>query len=60
MARSSHLSPEELATYVDGRAPRSEWKRMIGHLATCDACFRELVTVVRMVREQPDKPSERF
>ena len=58
MALGPHLSPEELATYHDGRTTRPEWKRMVGHLATCDACFRELVAVLRLMKNQPSGPGE--
>lgn len=53
MAPGSHLSPEEFATYVDGRASQPEWKRVVGHLAVCDACFRELLAILRLMKAQP-------
>ena len=58
MAPGPHLSPEELATYLDGRTTRTEWKRMVGHLATCDTCFRELVAVLQLMKNQPSGPRE--
>jgi anti-sigma factor RsiW len=53
MALSPHLSPEELAAYLDRRASRPDWKRITGHLATCDTCFRELLAVMRLMRDRP-------
>ncbi len=53
MVPGSHLSPEDLAVYIDGRTSRPEWKRVVGHLATCDACFRELLTILRFMKQQP-------
>ncbi len=49
----SHIAPEELAAYVDGRAGSPEWDRMTSHLATCQACLRELLAVVRLLRHDP-------
>jgi predicted anti-sigma-YlaC factor YlaD len=48
-----HIAPEELAAYVDGRAESSEWDRMTSHLATCQACLREMLAVVRLLRNEP-------
>jgi hypothetical protein len=58
MAPGFHLSPEELASYIDGHASRPEWKRIVGHLATCDDCFRELVAVLQLMKNQPGAPGE--
>jgi anti-sigma factor RsiW len=58
MAPRFHLSPEELASYIDGRASRPEWKRIVGHLATCDACFRELAAVLQLMKNQRSAPGE--
>jgi hypothetical protein len=53
MASGSHLSPEEFAIYVDGASSRPEWRRAVGHLATCDTCFRELLSILRVIKERP-------
>jgi hypothetical protein len=49
----SHIAPEELAAYVDSCAESTEWDRMTSHLATCQTCLRELLAVVRLLRNQP-------
>lgn len=46
----SHLSPEELTAYVDSQVERVAWKRIVGHLAACDTCFRELVAIIRLTK----------
>ena len=48
----SHLSPADVAAYVDGVLPPSERSRVEGHLADCDACRSELVAVARLLRPQ--------
>ncbi len=53
MPLGSHLSPEALATYIDGRTTRPERQRVIGHLAVCDACFRELLAILHLMKNQP-------
>ncbi len=53
----SHPSPEELAAYIEARVERATWKRIVGHLATCDACFRELVAILRLTKTSSrDRP----
>ena len=49
MALDPHLTPEDFATYIDGRTSQPEWKRIVGHLATCDGCFRELVAIMPLL-----------
>ena len=47
---SSHLSPGDVAAYVDGVLPPPERSRVEAHLADCDACRTELVAVARLPR----------
>jgi hypothetical protein len=47
----THLSSEELAAYLDARVSRSDSKRIVGHLATCDPCFKELLEVLRLMKD---------
>jgi anti-sigma factor RsiW len=50
----THLSSEELAAYLDARTSRPESKRIVGHLAVCDACFKELLEVLRLMKDQQE------
>ncbi len=50
MPEAFHLTPEELATYVDGHSNAPTLNRLILHLADCDACFHELVALVVLMR----------
>ena len=47
---SSHLSPGDVAAYVDGALPPPARSRVEGHLADCHACRTEIVAVARVVR----------
>lgn len=47
---SSHLSPGDVAAYMDGALPPPERSRVEGHLADCHACRTELVAVTRLLR----------
>ncbi len=44
--------PEDLATYMDGGAIQPQWTRIVNHLAACDACFGELVAILRLMKNQ--------
>jgi hypothetical protein len=48
-----HSAPEELAAFIDGRLEFREWDRMTAHLATCAACRKELLAVIRLIRGEP-------
>ena len=52
MAPGSHVTPEALVIYIDGATSRPEWKRAVGHLATCDTCFRELLAILRLMKSR--------
>ena len=47
---SSHLSPGDVAAYVDGALAPPERSRVEAHLADCHACRSELVAVTRLLR----------
>ncbi len=54
MALGSHLSPEELATYIDGRPSQPVLRRrIVAQLATCDDCFGELLAILRLMKHEP-------
>jgi hypothetical protein len=58
MAPGSHLTPEELAIYIDGATSRPERRRAVGHLATCDICFGELLAILRLMKNQPGEAGD--
>jgi anti-sigma factor RsiW len=45
-----HLSAEEVAVYVDGALSQAERLRIEAHLVQCQACFAELIDLLREVR----------
>lgn len=47
---SSHLSPGDVAAYIDGALAPPERSRVEEHLADCHACRTELVAVARLLR----------
>lgn len=49
--RREHLTPEELAAYVDHGLSLSERNRAEQHLATCGECMQLLAGAVRTVAE---------
>lgn len=50
----THASAEELAAYIDGKVGPDEWNRLVAHLATCEACFRDLVAIMKLMKPDPD------
>lgn len=62
--RREHLSPEELAAYIDRGLSLSERNRAEEHLATCDQCMMVLAASARTISEmaeaapsvEPDPP----
>lgn len=51
----THLSSEELAAYLDARVSRSDSTRIVSHLATCDPCFKELLEVLRLIKDHQER-----
>ncbi len=47
---TSHLSAEEIAAYLDGVVPLGDRPRIETHLVRCDACFDEILALVRQLR----------
>ena len=50
---ADHLSPSQIAAYVDGVTDRDERARIQAHLALCEDCRAEAVEVSRIVRTAP-------
>ena len=46
-----HLTPEQVARYVDRTAPPDERARTVAHIADCEECRREVTEVARAVRQ---------
>ena len=51
MAPRSHLSSDELSAFIDGYTTREQWGSIVRHLAACDGCFRELVTILKLLKD---------
>jgi anti-sigma factor RsiW len=45
-----HLSPEEMAAYLDRRPEMPGRIRLETHLAHCEACLADVIAVVRVLR----------
>ena len=45
-----HLSPEEMAAYLDRRPEVPGKNRLETHLAHCDACLADVIAAVRVLR----------
>ncbi len=58
MVLDPHLTPEEFATYVDGRTSQPQWNRIVGHLAVCDECLGELLAILRLMRSRSGEAGE--
>ena len=50
--RLSHLSPEEIVSYIDQTLAENARPQVVGHLAECEACLREVIEVTRVLRER--------
>ena len=46
-----HLSPEEMAAYLDGRIAPADRARLQTHLAHCPDCRREVVETLGYIDE---------
>lgn len=53
MTDGPHLTSEEVAAYVDDTLSEAECARVKAHLADCDACRGEVVSVSRLIRRAP-------
>ena len=50
--RPAHLSPAELAGYLDRRVSQAGRSRVEAHLATCESCLDDLISAARVLRAQ--------
>ena len=53
MTDGSHLTSEEVAAYVDNTLSDAECTRVKTHLADCDSCRGEIVSVARLIQRAP-------
>jgi putative zinc finger protein len=53
MSTGSHLGSEEVAAYLDNTLSDEECARVKGHLADCDICRREVVSVSKLLDRAP-------
>ena len=53
MTDGPHLTSEEVAAYVDNTLSDAECARVKAHLADCDTCRREIVSVARLIQRAP-------
>jgi hypothetical protein len=53
MTDGPHLTSEEIASYIDSTLSDAECARVKAHLADCDACREEVVSVSRLVQGAP-------
>jgi hypothetical protein len=53
MTDSPHLTSEQVAAYLDDTLSEAECADVKAHLADCDACRREIVSVSRLVEGAP-------
>jgi hypothetical protein len=53
MTDGPHLTSEEVAAYVDDTLSDAECARLKAHLADCDACRKEIVSVASLVQRAP-------
>jgi hypothetical protein len=51
-----HLSPAEIAGYLDAVTDPVSRQRIEAHLVRCDACLDEVLTVLRVLRPAPPAP----
>ena len=53
MTDGRHLTSEEVAAYLDNTLSEAECSRAKAHLADCDVCREEIVSVSRLVERAP-------
>jgi hypothetical protein len=53
MTDGPHLTSDEVASYIDNTLSEAECIRAKAHLADCDACREEIVSVSRLTRRAP-------
>lgn len=53
MTTERHLTSEEVAAYLDNTLSDAECARVKAHLADCDACRQEIVTVSKLLEGTP-------
>lgn len=53
MTEEPHLTTEEVAAYVDDALSEAESVRIKAHLATCEACRSEVLSVSRLLETAP-------
>jgi len=46
----THLSPEEIVSYIDQTNTVAARTRVEGHLAECEACLREVIEIKSLLR----------
>jgi hypothetical protein len=62
MDRNTHLELELLSAYLDNEVSQAERARVEAHIATCDACHRELESlryIVSLLQRLPVAPAPR-
>jgi len=53
MTDGPHVTSEEVAAYIDNTLSDAECARVKAHLAGCDSCRKEIVSVSRLVQRAP-------
>lgn len=53
MSTAPHLGSEEVAAYLDNTLSEEECARVKSHLADCDECREEIVSVSKLLRRAP-------
>lgn len=53
MTDGPHLTSEEVASYIDNTLSEAQCARAKAHLADCDACRNEIVSVSRLIQRAP-------
>ena len=60
MTTAGHLASEEVAAYLDKALSEAECARVESHLADCDACREEIVSVSRLLEPVPRSKRRAF
>jgi len=53
MTTARHLASEEVAAYLDKALSKAECARVESHLADCDTCHEEIVSVSKLLERAP-------